>query len=267
MPLVHGLRVVIAVLIWLCADPGQSAEPFAVRVVAYNVEQGNKASPEQVAALFERFEPDLIAFSEVPGGDWTMRAGDALNMKYAYVGDVSSAHHEDKFKSILSRTPLSNQSETELNVQRGWNPASAVRAETEIEGIRIAFYSLHIARSGRTDGHAWQFVDQVLSNDASDRILVAGDLNNEVGHAAMETLEEAGLRPVWRDLEIDLDQESSVARRSHYGVIDHILYNRESGARARLGGVLTLSSPLSDHKPVFAEIVFPAADEDAIPRP
>ena len=267
MPLALGLRLAIAVSILLCTGAAQSAEPVAVRVVAYNVEQGNKGSPEKIAELFARFEPDLIAFSEVPGGDWTIRAGEALNMKYAYVGNVSSAGHEDKFKSILSRTPLSNQSESELNVQRGWNPASAVRAETEIEGIRIAFYSLHIARSGKTDGHAWQFVNQVLSNDASHRILVAGDLNNEVGHAAMETFEEAGLRAVWHDLEIDLDRESSVVRRSQYGIIDHILYNRDSGARARLGGVLTLSNPLSDHKPVYAEIVFPVEEEDAIARP
>lgn len=244
-----------------------TAAEVRVRVVAYNVEQGNKGSAEQIAALFTQFEPDLIAFTEVPGGDWTMRAGEALGMNYAYVGKISTANHKDKYKSILSRTPLSGQAEYEFNVQRGWNPASAVRAETEIEGIGITFYSVHFARSGRTDGHAWQFVNQVLSKDASPRILVGGDLNNEVSHAAMEMLEESGLRAVWRDLEIDLDRATSVVERSRYGIIDHILYNRDSGARASIGGVVTLSRPLSDHKPVYAEVVFPVELERTRPQP
>ena len=232
-----------------------------MRVVAYNVEKGNRGSPEEIAVLFMNFKPDLIGFSEVPGGNWTERVGTVLEMKYAYLGNISSAHHKDKYKSILSRTPLSDQQDFELNVKRGWNPASAVRAETQIQGVPITFYTLHIARSGKTDGHAWQFVDQVLSKDNSQRILVVGDFNNELGHPAMDTFEEAGMRLVWRDLDIDLRRETSVVKRSRYGIIDHILYNKRSGARASFGGVMTLTKPLSDHKPVYAEIVFPAAQE------
>ena len=230
-----------------------------MRVVSYNVEKGRKGSPEEIAAVFRRFKPDLIGFCEAPGGDWTMRVGRALDMPHAYLGTISSAHHKDKYKSMLSRTPFSNPQEFQLNAQRGWNPASAIRAETRIRGVPIAFYSLHIARSGRSDGHAWQLVNQVLSKDRAQRILIAGDFNNEVGQAAMDIFEEAGMRPVWRDLEIDLDKESSVVARSRYGIIDHVLYSERSGAKASLGGVLTLSKPLSDHKPVYAEVVFPVA--------
>lgn len=240
---------------------GNAPDEVRVRVVAYNVEKGSRGSPEEIAALFMKFNPDLVGFSEAPGGDWTLRAGEVLGMNYAYLGKIASAHHKDKYKSILSRTPLSNQQEFELNVKRGWNPASAVRAETQIQGIPVTFYTLHIARSGKTDGHAWQFVDQVLSQDPSQRILVVGDFNNEVGHPAMDTFEEAGMRPVWRDLEIDLRRTTSVVKRSRYGVIDHILYDKRSGARASFGAVMTLSKPLSDHKPVYAEIVFPTGQE------
>ena len=243
------------------ADADKKPDELRVRVVAYNVEKGSRASPEEIAGLFTKFKPDLVGFNEVPGGDWTAQVGVFLGMEYVYLGNISSAHHEDKYKSILSRTPLSNQQEFELNVQRGWNPASVVRAETHIQGMPVTFYNLHIARSGKTDGHAWQFVDRVLSKDNSQRILVAGDFNNEVGHPAMESFEEAGMRPVWRDLDIDLRRETSVVKRSRYGIIDHILYNKASGARASLGGVLTLAKPLSDHKPVYAEIVFPAQQE------
>ena len=252
----------IGVLLWFCGGTGSVAEELRVRVVAYNVAQGAMGTPEQVAALFERFDPNLIGFSEVPGGDWTMRVGEKLGMPYVFVGNISSANHKDKYKSILSRTPLGNQKEYEFNVPRGWNPASAIAAETRIQGVPVTFYSLHIARSGRADGHAWQFVSEVLSKDESQRILVAGDFNNEMGHAAMDIFEEVGMRAVWRDLNTDLDRTSSVARRSYYGVIDHILYNQRSGAHASIGGVVTLPRPLSDHKPVYAEIVFPV-DETA----
>lgn len=255
------LGLTAGALLWICSGTGNAAEELSVRVVAYNVAQGAMGTPEQVAALFERFGPDLIGFSEVPGGDWTMLVGEELGMPYVYLGKISSAHHKDKYKSILSRTPLSNQREYELNVQRGWNPASAVGAETHIQGVPITFYSLHIARSGRADGHAWQFVNEVLAKDESRRMLVVGDFNNEVGHAAMDTFEEAGMRAVWRDLNTELDKTSSVVQRSPYGIIDHILYNQRSGGRARLGGVLTLSRPLSDHKPVYAEIVFPVDEK------
>ncbi len=41
------------------------------------------------------------------------------------------------------------------------------------------------------------------------------------------------------------------------GVIDHIFYNIASGAKASAGGVIELEKPLSDHKPVWAELTFP----------
>ena len=261
LDLVNKGLTAIGALLCICAVTANAAEELRVRVVAYNVAQGAMGTPEQVAALFERFGPDLIGFSEVPGGDWTMQVGAKLGMPHVYLGAISSAHHKDKYKSILSRTPLSNQREFELNVQRGWNPASAVAAETHIQGVPITFYSLHIARSGRTDGHAWQFVNEVLSMDESQRILVVGDFNNEVGNAAMNIFEEAGMRAVWHDLNTDLEKTSSVVQRSRYGIIDHILYHQRTGGRASLGGVVTLSRPLSDHKPVYAEIVFPVDEE------
>jgi hypothetical protein len=43
----------------------------------------------------------------------------------------------------------------------------------------------------------------------------------------------------------------------HLGVIDHILFNTSSGAKANEGGIIELKKPLSDHKPIWAEIVFP----------
>ena len=130
-----------------------SKESISVRVAAYNVEFGKNASPEEIGKMFKPYNLDIIGFNEVPDGDWTDRVGKVLGMKHTYVGKISSANHKDKYKSILSRIPLRSTVEHDLTVQRkrSWNPASVVRAITQINGIPISFYSLHICRS--TDSH------------------------------------------------------------------------------------------------------------------
>ncbi len=239
-------------------DTEQAAELLTVRVVSFNVLQGKRGSPEAIGQVFKQFQPDLMGFSEVPDGDWTERVGKVLGMPYVYVGKISSKHHKDKYKSILSRTPLFETEEFELTTGNGWNPASAVRAKTIINGSSVTFYSLHIARSGAKNGHAYELLTNVLNHDSCDICILSGDFNNEVGHGAITTLQSGGWRDVWSDLPIDIQKETSVVKRSKYGVLDHIFFNGSSQGQATIGGVLDLRQPLSDHKPVFAEIAFPA---------
>ena len=107
------------------ADPAVDT-PITVRVASYNVVFGSMTTPEQLGEMFKPYNLDIIGFSEVPDGDWTARVGKVLGMKHSYVGTISSANHKDKYKSILSRTPLDGTTEHELRVNRRgfWNPAS-----------------------------------------------------------------------------------------------------------------------------------------------
>ena len=100
---------IIASTLWSMGTGIGASEPdgpIPVRVAAYNVEFGRSTSPEQVGKMFKPFKLDMIGFNEVPDGDWTARVGKVLGMSYSYVGKISSANHKDKYKSILSRTPL-----------------------------------------------------------------------------------------------------------------------------------------------------------------
>ena len=81
-------------------------QPITVRVASYNVEFGKSATPEQIGKMFKPYKLDIIGFDEAPDGDWTARVGKVLGMEHSYVGKISSANHKDKYKSILSRTPL-----------------------------------------------------------------------------------------------------------------------------------------------------------------
>jgi endonuclease/exonuclease/phosphatase family metal-dependent hydrolase len=250
-----------ATLSLAASDPDK---PITVRVASYNVEFSKSATPEQIGEMFKPYKLDIIGFDEAPDGDWTARVGKVLGMEYSYVGRISSANHKDKYKSILSRTPLEGTIEHELQVERRrcWNPASVVRAVTKIDGVSIAFYSLHICSSlDREDiGHAYKLATEILPKETTERVIVVGDYNNNIGDAAMKTIEGAGFRPTWKDLKIDLSKQFTYNAQNpenNLGVIDHILYNTSAGAKATEGGIIELAKPLSDHKPIWAQIVFP----------
>ena len=134
------IRLILSILIFawcgmgISLDASASDKAIHVRVAAYNVEFGKNATPEEIGRMFKPYNLDIIGFNEVPDGDWTARVGKVVDMKHAYVGKISSANHKDKYKSILSRTPLQSTVEHELTVQRSrsWNPASAVQVITQI---------------------------------------------------------------------------------------------------------------------------------------
>ena len=239
-------------------------QPIVIRVASYNVEFSKSATPEQIGEMLKPYKLDIIGFNEAPDGGWTARVGKVLGMEHSYVGRISSANHKDKYKSILSRTPLEGTTEHELRTQRrrSWNPASVVRAVTKIDGVSIAFYSLHICSSkeNANKGHAYTLAADILPKETTERVIVVGDFNNNIGDAAMNTIEKAGFRPTWNDLKIDVSKEftyNAMDPRKSLGVIDHILHNTSAGANVTDGGIIELKKPLSDHKPIWAEIAFP----------
>jgi maltose 6'-phosphate phosphatase len=267
MRIVSALSIIVSSLWMVGASMGapESDKAIHVRVAAYNVEFGKNASPEEIGSMFKPYNLDIIGFNEVPDGDWTARVGKVLSLKHSYVGKISSANHKDKYKSILSRTPLEVTAEYELSVERrrSWNPASVVKAVTKIDGVPVAFYSLHICRStdSHNTGHAYRLAKEVLPKEKTDRVIVVGDFNNNMGDMAMKVLEESGFRPTWNDLKIDVSMgftyNALKPKQPNLGVIDHVFYNTGSRASTRDGGIIELKKPLSDHKPVWAEIAFP----------
>jgi len=255
------LIVIVSLLsaVGVCIAAPSPDKPITVRVASYNVEFSRSATPEQIGEMFKAYKLDIIGFDEAPDGDWTARVGKVLGMKHSYVGNISSANHKNKYKTILSRTPLEGTEEHKLQ-GRGWNPASVVRAVTKIDGVSFAFYSLHICASGKNDGHAYKLATEVLPKETTERVIVVGDYNNNIGDAAMNTVEGAGFKPTWKDLQIDVSKEftyNAQNPKKNLGVIDHILYNTSAGAKATDGGIIELAKPLSDHKPIWAAIVFP----------
>ena len=119
-----------------------SASAAKLRVVSYNVACGQWATPEQIAEVLKPLNPDVLLLSEVPKANrgkkvksWSHRLAEALGLDYVHVGTSSSAGHKapkwgdmtgdygGKFKSILSRTPLTEGKEFKPEVVDGHAPA------------------------------------------------------------------------------------------------------------------------------------------------
>ena len=214
--------------------------PEKLRVVAYNVACGQWATPERIAEVLKPLKADIVLLSEVPKAnrgkkfkDWSQRLGDALGLGHVRVGMVSSANHKapawgdvtgnygGKFKSVLSRTPLTEGKDF-LPEGSGWGRASAFRVETEINGRKFALYSLHLPgfahhKRQPTQVASWEgskqrgLAERINKEDASFDVIVGGDFNEWTEGLVMRSLLKTTKMK-------NATQEKS---------IDHILYSTE----------------------------------------
>ena len=130
-------------------------------------------------------------------------------------GDLSGTYG-GKFKSILSRTPLTDTSDIQVR-GKGWSPASVVRAETEVAGRSISLYSLHLPGRGKWEGSTHASLAKVLLEmNATGDVIVAGDFNEPTEGPVMAGLLDA----------------CGLTNTSENNSIDHILYRSSSGFRS-----------------------------------
>ena len=280
------------------AEQASQESTTKLRVVAYNVACGQWATPEQLAKVLKPLNADILLLSEVPTAnrgkdvkDWSKRLAEALDLKHVHVGTVSSANHKapkwgdvtgnygGKFKSIISRTPLSEGKDISVEGS-GWKRASAVRVETKVAGRKIALYSLHLPgyahnKKQPTKPEAWEnskhkaLSDHINAEDPSYDVIVGGDFN------------EWNDSVVMRGLSKTCKLKNAITEQS----IDHILYSttrplklteakRDWGPKNQNKTNLKAEGCLSDHPWVLCEFEIPSstdsegstsADEDAKP--
>jgi len=228
-----------------------------MKIISLNIEFAKSTTLERTAGAFKALQPDAVLFNEVPGGDWTARVGVELGMPHAYCGKISSANHVDKYKSILSRTPLVDSRET-LVEGKGWNPISVVRAKTEVAGITVALYALHIPGQAEREGSACEFLaHEIMQDESCENVVAGGDYNNLPEDEALTAMLDAGFRSMWRELGIDtslLFTHNAMNPEQRSGVIDHFFLRSDGDLGIVAGGVIELDEPLADHKPIWIEL-------------
>jgi endonuclease/exonuclease/phosphatase family metal-dependent hydrolase len=254
-----------------------------LRVIAYNVACGQWATPEKIAELLKPLNPDLVLLSEVPKAnrgkdvkDWSLRVAEALGLEHVHVGSSSSAGHKSpkwgdptgnyggKFKSILSRTPLSNGKDIEAEGS-GWKRAKPLRAETVIGGKKFAIYSLHLPgyahnKKQPTKIEAYEgskhkaLAEHIKAEDDDCEVIVGGDFNEWTEGIVMQSLLK------------DAELENATKEKS----IDHILYSTKSpikliktgrdwGPKNQNPKNLKCEGCWSDHPWVYAKLEIPAS--------
>jgi hypothetical protein len=148
----------------------------------------------------------------------------SANHKAPAWGDVTG-NYGGKFKSVLSRTPLTEGKDF-LPEGSGWARASAFRVETEINGRKFALYSLHLPgfahhKRQPTQVGSWEgskqrgLAERINKEDASFDVIVGGDFNEWTDGLVMRSLLKTTKMK-------NATQEKS---------IDHILYSTKKGMK------------------------------------
>ena len=269
----------------LFAEPANKDQSSSTQlcVIAYNVACGQWASPERIAEELQALKPDIVLLSEVPIAnrgkkveDWSQRMAKALGLGHVVVGNSSSAGHKapkwvdmsgdynGKYKSILSRTPLSKVKNV-LPEGSGWARASALRVETEIAGRKFALYSLHLPgyahhKKQPSKIEAWHgskqksLADHINAEDSSYDIIVGGDFNEWTDGLVMKSFVQS------------TQLKNTVTPHS----IDHVLYStkhkmklldvrRDWGPKNQNDKNVKSNGCLSDHPWIYCEFEIPTA--------
>jgi maltose 6'-phosphate phosphatase len=237
-----------------------------IKLAAYNVECSKNATATEIGEALKSYNFDVVCFSEAPGGDWTKEVGLLMGLNHVVVGKYSTAGHEDKYKTIASRTPLTDFEE----VLMADTIHTATRVKTKINNTEFVVYAVHFPFGWRDQAHIDEttnkvqtFVNYLNERQNNELAVVAGDfnfipINADSVNAYHQMFIDIGLDVSWKELGIDCTKRNTYDAlnpedEGNGEVIDHIMYN-PAKMKVIDGQILELEKPLSDHKPVWALI-------------
>ncbi|MFT7034703.1 MAG: maltose 6'-phosphate phosphatase [Cyclobacteriaceae bacterium] len=257
-------------LLFSCTSKSSSKQednlltPVQIRVAAYNVEVSRNATAKEIGLALKAYDLDIACFSEAPGGEWTKEVGAAMGLNHVVVGKYPTAGHDDKYKTIASKTPLYGSEE----ILMADTLHTVTKAKTKINGKEIGIYSVHFPFGWRdqehideTTGKVTAFIDYLKKTDDKEISIVMGDFNFIPTNADKtsdyhEMFVEIGLDVSWKALKIDPTQRNTYNAlepkdEGNGDVIDHVMYSSKQ-IKVLDGDIIEWEKPLSDHKPIWA---------------
>ncbi len=238
-------------------DTGPELPPLPdgvrVRVGSYNVYGLQFADASTIGAMLAELDLDLVGLQECPPEAAAEIAAAGGFMDFHGGGTV-----------LLSRTPLADLETVKLEAGRGF-----VHGTTEIGGVAFSFYCAHMGWNVEGDLQCRELVDAHLALDPNPHLILVGDFNDEHLSTQNTILEEVladaatamgwypGQRISWPSTGFDETEGSQL--------IDLVFFRRDFPAIVVDADVVNLAPVLSDHKPVVAELLFPAAPGEAFP--
>ena len=225
-------------------------EGVPIRVAALNVYGFNFATPQQVGAWLGLLDADVVMLEEI-GSEHVPEVAKAAGFAYFASGSGS--------KGMLSRTPLEDVAVVPLVEGR-----SLLHATSVIGGVTFSLYGVHISWDVAGNLQARQIAREVLPADPLAHLLMAGDFNDE-HHSTQnayleEVLADAATAAGWYPGQHISWPSSGFDETEGAQTIDLVFFRKELPALVKALDVPNLSPLLSDHKPVVADLLYPAGD-------
>jgi endonuclease/exonuclease/phosphatase family metal-dependent hydrolase len=238
--------------------------------MSYNVHRcvgcDGRLSPDRIARVIARYEPDVVALQELDVGHARTKYGDqpaliadALKMHYHFHPAIEVA--EERYgDAILSRHPmrlvragpLPTRSERPRLERRG-----ALWAEITCEGRPVQVLTTHLGLDGRerlAQAEALAGPDWLGHPDCVPPRLLCGDLNSWPG-----TLPYRRLRRLLRDAQVRPGSRPRATFPTRWPTlaIDHVLHSADVVVRRTAVPRTPLTCVASDHLPLVAEVILP----------
>jgi len=259
--MIKHLSLFISVVLFLSCNVGNDKsieEQFVLRVMSYNIHHGEgmdgKIDIKRIAQAISKENPDLVALQEVDknctrSGDRDMAAelGILLGMEHIF-GKAMDFQGGEYGLAILSKLPIM---ETSLHrLPKGDEPRCALEVKVKIGNYPklVSFICIH--NSWNSEDIRIEQVKKLLMvfGKLDHPAVLAGDFNSKRKDESMQLLEHAD----WKLLSFQSKKVSVYAAPDSQ--IDFFVISNfpHTSAESRVVD----ETIASDHKPIFAEIIF-----------
>ena len=227
-----------------------AASDLTIKVLTLNIwVNGKICTPSQIADLIESLDVDFAGLQE---------CNSSFGNEVAALTGMHLASGYDCY--LLSKTPYTKVNTMFINGINAW---------TNINGQTVSIYNFHIRWDEEGDRQARTMVSTFKIDPVPIQIAI-GDFNDE-HYSTQITIIEEHMRYCLADLGWAPSQRVTWPAFGFYGgegaqTIDLVFCNKISKGRVIEGEILNTSPLLSDHKPVWATIEFPADKEMIGPK-
>lgn len=244
--------------------PATDLNEQRIRVLSYNIKHGlgndGRLDLQRAADVINRLEPDLVALQEIDNQvarsgsvDQAATLGELTGMHAAF-GKFFDYQGGEYGMAILSRTPILASENRRL--PDGAEPRSSlvatVRPRASGPEILVACVHFYATASERLAQ-----AEKLLETLAEEQrpIIIAGDFNSQPGSPVLQLFASA-----WTIPDKGEDRYTFSAQRPRRE-IDFILFRPRQAFE--VGQIVVLDEPVvSDHRPVFVDLIPPHAPND-----
>ncbi len=244
--------------------PGPSAEPAALRIMTYNVHgcmgRDGKVSPDRIAKIIARHDPDIIALQELSTDEHVHQAAviaQKLAMSFHFHPSVSVKKGQ-RGNAVLSKYPMRlvrNGGLPELPHMPFLEPRAALWVEVDVNGLKVQFFNTHLSLSpaeGFLQVKALCGPDWMGGSEYRGPVVLCGDLNALSGSKICGQIGR-----MLKNTHSDLNGQRPLRTLPSYfpiGLVDHIFTGPEIRTTRIEVPMTGLEKISSDHLPLIADI-------------